>query len=267
MRRLSIPPVNNLRFFRLPNSMKANYIQCKLEHLYPRLTLRYILRKATGTILSPALLKEAERSQTVKIMHSQLKAGVPSGTQFDEELIFLYCLVRLVAPEKVLETGVANGSSTCAILEAMRCNGKGTLYSIDLVFKQDAALDCRLSEANIKMEDCTTIPCDKEPGWLVPHEWRDRWEFIEGDSLEEMPKLLMSTGPIDIFFHDSVHTEAHMLQEFRIVYPHLREGGLLLADDIFIRDHDAIAKFALINGFNFYSYLEIGIVPKKNASR
>jgi len=44
----------------------------------------------------------------------------------------LYVIVRLLKPEKVVETGVAAGVSSAFILEAMDDNGIGTLYSIDL---------------------------------------------------------------------------------------------------------------------------------------
>ena len=32
--------------------------------------------------------------------------------------------------------------------------------------------------------------------------------------------------------HDSLHTHRNMRREFDTVWPHLREGGLLLADDV-----------------------------------
>ena len=44
----------------------------------------------------------------------------------------LYFLVRLINAKNVLETGVSAGSSSRSILEALKINGFGKLYSSDL---------------------------------------------------------------------------------------------------------------------------------------
>lgn len=41
-------------------------------------------------------------------------------------------IIRLVHRELLVETSVFDGQSSAVILEAMRCNGKGRLLSIDL---------------------------------------------------------------------------------------------------------------------------------------
>ncbi len=37
---------------------------------------------------------------------------------------------------------------------------------------------------------------------------------------------------MDLFLHDSLHTTRNMRREFETVWPSLRAGGLLLADDV-----------------------------------
>ena len=49
---------------------------------------------------------------------------------FDCETIYL--LVRSLKPETVVETGVCYGASSAYILQALKDNGRGVLYSIDL---------------------------------------------------------------------------------------------------------------------------------------
>ena len=52
-----------------------------------------------------------------------------------------------------------------------------------------------------------------------------------GPSQSILPGLLKELPPLDIFIHDSLHTYSHMMLEFETVFPHLRPGGFLLADD------------------------------------
>jgi predicted O-methyltransferase YrrM len=37
---------------------------------------------------------------------------------------------------------------------------------------------------------------------------------------------------VDLFAHDSLHTRRNMRREFEAVWPNLRRGGILLADDV-----------------------------------
>ena len=76
------------------------------------------------------------------------------------------------------------------------------------------------------------VPPGYEVGWLVPEKMRNRWTLILGDSKKELPKLLNSFDVVDVFFHDSLHTEEHILFELESVFPKLRRGCYLLADDV-----------------------------------
>lgn len=131
----------------------------------------------------------------------------------------LYTLIRARQPEVVVETGVAAGISSAFILKALHDNGKGKLYSIDLP-EYDPAL--------------VNLPTNKpeRPGWIIPERFRQRWHFIPGKSEEQLPLLLKKLGKIDLFFHDSLHTYDHMTFEYSTVWPYLKEGGLLLSDNI-----------------------------------
>jgi predicted O-methyltransferase YrrM len=37
---------------------------------------------------------------------------------------------------------------------------------------------------------------------------------------------------VDLFLHDSLHTHRNMRREFEAVWPRLRAGGVILADDV-----------------------------------
>jgi predicted O-methyltransferase YrrM len=123
-----------------------------------------------------------------------------------------YLLCRLIQPSVVVETGVAYGVSSAFILRAFEVNGRGTLHSIDLP------------------------PLRREAGrfWgiAVPERLRGRWRLHRGASGRMLPRLLGEAGPVDLFVHDSLHTLANMRREFETVWPYLRTGGALLADDV-----------------------------------
>jgi predicted O-methyltransferase YrrM len=140
------------------------------------------------------------------------------GTGWDETLgRWLYTLVRVLRPDTVIETGVAHGSSSWLILNAMRRNERGTLYSIDLPGR-DA-------------HHGYNVPAS-QTGSLVPEELRRRWNLVVGDSAVELPRVLREIGAVDVFFHDSDHSYEAMRREFNVVIPQLRQGGVLVADDV-----------------------------------
>jgi Methyltransferase domain len=131
---------------------------------------------------------------------------------FAKKILNQYAAVRALAPEHIVETGIANGVSSAYFLLALLKNGRGHLHSIGLA-------------------DPTYLPPEKEPGWLVPSWLRDPWQIHFGDSRELLPIVLASLPSIDIFIHDSLHTYEQMSWEFGTAYPFLRVGGLLLSDD------------------------------------
>lgn len=132
---------------------------------------------------------------------------------------WIYCTVRATKPDIMIETGVSHGASSWIILNAMKKNGKGKLYSIDL-----PNLD---TNANYNFKAGL-----EQTGWMIPEQLKNNWQLILGDAKKELPALLLSLGSIDIFFHDSDHSYEHMKFEFETVLPYLKAGGVLLSDDI-----------------------------------
>ncbi|HOW28321.1 MAG TPA: class I SAM-dependent methyltransferase [Elusimicrobiota bacterium] len=129
----------------------------------------------------------------------------------------LYTIVRRLAPETVVETGVANGASSTFILSALERNGTGRLHSIDQPVAEDGL---------------TFLPPGKAPGWLVPDSLRARWTLTLGDTHRELPPLLERLTPIDLFLHDSDHSYETMRFEYTAAWRALRPGGWLISDDI-----------------------------------
>lgn len=122
-----------------------------------------------------------------------------------ESLDFLTALVLDSSPTLVVETGVANGASTAAILAAMNRVGRGRLHSVDV---------------NPRVRDSVSA----EDG---------RWELhITDGRVDSLHEVVCRLGPLDVFIHDSDHSYRHQLREYELGFSRLRAGGVLVSDDI-----------------------------------
>jgi Methyltransferase domain len=124
----------------------------------------------------------------------------------------IWCLTRHLKPDNVIETGVAHGVSSRFILEALERNGGGHLWSIDL-----PTLERSLRE---------------QVGMAVGDRHADRWSCIKGSSRMRLPELLSQVGQIDLFIHDSLHSERNVRFEMDRVWAVLKPGGAIVVDDI-----------------------------------
>jgi predicted O-methyltransferase YrrM len=143
---------------------------------------------------------------------------------------FLYWAVRTAKPKTIVQTGVSNGLSSAFMMLALARNGlQGRLHAIDLphIFNP---LDPAWIRPDIVYG--VAIPEGKSSGWMVPDIYSDRFKVECGDASELLPSLVDRLESIDMFYHDSDHTYAHMMFEFREVKRKLAPGGLIVADDI-----------------------------------
>lgn len=138
----------------------------------------------------------------------------------------LYYFIRALRPKFVVETGVASGFSTSYILQGLEDNQLGELHSVD-----NPNTDPRGYRTESGGWDTVHVRTREEVGMVVPQNLRRRWHLHLGTSRDILPKLLSQLGVIDIFWHDSDHSRSNMFAEFSSAWPHLSEGGLLLADD------------------------------------
>lgn len=124
----------------------------------------------------------------------------------------VWCLIRHTRPKKIVETGVAHGVTSRCILEGLDKNGDGHLWSIDLP------------------------PVDRfwrdQVGAAVGNHHSDRWSYIKGSSRRRLPKLLSSLGEIDLFVHDSLHSERNVLFELNRAWAATSAIGALVVDDV-----------------------------------
>jgi hypothetical protein len=93
----------------------------------------------------------------------------------------LYFLVKMICAEKVLETGVAAGSSSRSILEAINSISVGKLYSSDLAMLLD----------------------EDKVGILVTKKFREKWFLTREGDKKNLPEIFKKEKNFDLIYYDS----------------------------------------------------------------
>jgi predicted O-methyltransferase YrrM len=164
------------------------------------------------------------KADLFRIIEQTLKNEGLDGIAGSDRLIRLpviYIVTRVLKPQHVVETGLGFGMSTMFFLEALRLNGRGELHTITLPEARYVRDDGRTQDDHYLVKETA-----------IPEYLRKRWHLHFGNTKTDLPKLLDTLGTIDIFQHDSEHTYDIMMSEFRAAWQALRNGGVLLSDDI-----------------------------------
>lgn len=143
-----------------------------------------------------------ERMKVVKIAYPEI-CGIT-----EECALLYYYYVRAAKPKVVVETGVADGVSSFAILSALEDNGCGRLVSFDI---------------------------SPQVGAMIPGMLRGRWDLQvlpQSHAIRELQLRLHSLPSADLFVHDSNHWYVHHKAELQMGYNHLRIGGVIMSDDV-----------------------------------
>ncbi len=197
-----------------------NFVRGQKQDLHEAMIVRAtktLLGKKYNSTEAKKYLEEIRSGEFVP-MNSLPGINLPGNKPVHLFGKFLYFIVRCAKPEIMIETGVAHGVSSWTILNAMHKNGIGKLYSIDL--------------PNLDLKSYNPQNIAQQSGWVVPDILRKQWELHLGPSNELLPSLVQKLGKVDIFFHDSDHSYQNMMFEFKEVFPHLKENGLIISDDV-----------------------------------
>lgn len=137
------------------------------------------------------------------------KAGVNLQAELrpqldDLEAEITYLLMREFKPDVVVEISPCGGWSSCWILNAMRQNGRGRLFSFDIV------------------DDSThNVPKELSEG---------RWSFFQGDIKSNLDKL---PPKIDYLFIDSDHSAEFAEWYIANILPKIGKGTPVSVHDVF----------------------------------
>ena len=142
----------------------------------------------------------------------------------------LYDCVRLLKAKKIIETGVAYGWSSLAILKALSETNNGKLYSVDMPypFKNN----------------------EKYVGIVVPKYLRKNWILIREPDRPGIIKALSKTGnQLDLCHYDSDKSWWGRHYAYPILWKSLRSGGLFISDDV--QDNLYFSKFVKNKSLKF----------------
>jgi hypothetical protein len=212
-----------------------------------------------------SVLERMFKTDMVSTLHSflpqDLQDLIESENYRDREgyRLLLHLLVRKWKPDVVVETGVARGLSSAYILAAMRENNRGRLISIDLPPEDASIADSERDRRKFLLQDGQRH-MDYEIGHFVPEWLRDRWTLVLEDAKVALPRILEEEKEIDFFYHDSLHTDEHMRFEYETSWPYIKEGGLLLSDDVLWAD--AFRDFAKKHDCKSIVFRSFGMITK-----
>lgn len=134
----------------------------------------------------------------------------------------LYQLAEHLGACRVLETGVAYGWSSLAILLSLQGREGARLISTDRPyprFGEESSVGC-------------VVPEDLRPGWTV----------IDRADRQALPRALRLLGTVDLCHYDSDKSRAGRLWAYPRLWRALRPGGIFVSDDI--QDNLAFREFA-----------------------
>lgn len=156
----------------------------------------------------PEIIKEAH----FKMISCPVKMGGEGATSF------LYNVTKSISVKHILETGVAYGWSSLALLLAIKDIEGAKLISNDMPY--------------IKMENDDFVGC------IVPQFLRSKWDLQRLPDVTGIPLALEKfNNKIDICHYDSDKSYSGRMFAYPLLWDALRKGGIFISDDI----HDNIA--------------------------
>ena len=168
--------------------------------------------------VSPALLAEAERLAKL--------ATVPMGGAGD--LALIHAAARLSNAQRAIETGVAYGWSSLAILAALSENGR--LVSVDMPYP--------------KMNNEAFV------GIVVPGPLRSKWTLVRLPDRNGLKRAIAKFGgSIDLAHYDSDKSYYGRGFAYPLIWLALVPGGVFISDDI--QDNMRFAEFVGEKGVPF----------------
>ena len=179
--------------------------QCEALHVDPAAAIREI----TGR--QPASFEVEFRDELARANAALERAPVRMHGAGNLDLI--YQLSEHVQATRAIETGVSAGWSSLAFLLSLHKRG-GRLISTDMPYPGSS------KEAQ------------RWVGCVVPDELRPLWTRIDAADSEALPRALAELPQIDICHYDSDKSYDGRMWAYRLLWPALRQGGILISDDI-----------------------------------
>ena len=156
-------------------------------------------------------------------------------------LDLLHGIARGISAKSVIETGVAYGWSSLALLLAIHDQAGASLVSTDMPY--------------VKMNNERWVGC------TVPDELRRHWTLIRRADRQGIPKAIRLLPEIDLCHYDSDKTYQGRMWAYPKLWNHLRPGGVFISDDI--GDNLAFKNFSETLGIQPI----VALAPKNELTR
>lgn len=127
-------------------------------------------------------------------------------------LDLLYGYAEYLQATRVLETGVAYGWSSLAILLSLSKRPPARLVSIDRPYP--------------------LLENDGYVGCVVPEELRRNWTLLKCADRNGLPKALKILGGLDLCHYDSDKSYDGRMWAYPLLWKALRPGGVFISDDV-----------------------------------
>ena len=138
------------------------------------------------------------------------------------DMNLLYSITEHLKAERVIETGVAYGWSSLAILLSLENRPASRLISTDMPVP------------NARGEEYV--------GCVVPSEMRWQWSILKWADRQALPRALRELGILDMCHYDSDKSYEGRMWAYPLLWKALRPGGAFISDDI--GDNFAFRDFA-----------------------
>jgi predicted O-methyltransferase YrrM len=143
-------------------------------------------------------------------------------------LNLLYHCAESLGATRVIETGVAYGWSSLALLLSLAHRDGAKLVSVDMPYPM--------------------LDNDTYVGFVVPETLRSRWNLIRRPDRVGIPSGLKELGQIDLCHYDSDKSYDGRMWAYPILWAALRPGGIFISDDI--SDNLAFRDFCVSRGLS-----------------
>jgi hypothetical protein len=136
---------------------------------------------------------------------------------------FLYHITKKVNAKKIIETGVAYGWSSLAILLAIKDEPGAKLISNDMPY--------------IKLNNDDYVGC------VIPDDLKIKWELQRLPDISGIPMAIKKfNGNIDLCHYDSDKSYTGRMFAYPLLWKALEKNGIFISDDI--QDNIAFNQFA-----------------------
>lgn len=127
-------------------------------------------------------------------------------------LDLVYYLAEYSQATRIIETGIASGWSSLALLLSLKYREGSLLVSTDLPYVAEDS--------------------DKYVGCAVPLELRSYWKVLPYADRESLPQALQLLTEIDLCHYDSDKSYEGRMWAYPQLWKALRPGGIFISDDI-----------------------------------